>query len=110
MDNLTHALIGIIAAETAIAWRSQKHKDISFRLRRYLWFASAAANNIPDVDFIYSNISGPELGYLLHHRGYTHTFLAAPILGLSIVTGKQIRKSTRLNSSHEIPSRMPSSA
>ena len=27
-----------------------------------------------------------------------------------IVTGKQDRKSTRLNSSHEIPSRMPSSA
>ena len=28
----------------------------------------------------------------------------------SIVTGKPDRKSTRLNSSHEIPSRMPSSA
>ena len=39
-------------------------------------------------------------------------FLKLPVLGKigRIVTGKQDRKSTRLNSSHEIPSRMPSSA
>ena len=37
-------------------------------------------------------------------------YKAMQLKRLGIVTGKQIRKSTRLNSSHEIPSRMPSSA
>ena len=46
------------------------------------WLVSAAANNLPDLDFVYVAITGGRLGYLLHHRGHTHTLGAAPILAL----------------------------
>ena len=62
---------------------------------------------------------------LLHHYTGSHAgepfilqpwqqFIVVAVYGFydkqGIVTGKRDRKSTRLNSSHEIPSRMPSSA
>jgi inner membrane protein len=36
-------------------------------------FCSIAANNMPDLDFLYSGVTEGKLGYLLHHRGHTHT-------------------------------------
>ena len=39
---------------------------------------SAFANNLPDFDFVYTGITQPaRLGYLLHHRGHTHTIPVA---------------------------------
>lgn len=82
MDNVTHALIGIGAAELLITTRP---KTLS-RARVPLWIASAAANNLPDLDIVLSwgGKSG-RLDSLLHHRGYTHTVLLAPFQGLLLL-------------------------
>ena len=33
------------------------------------------AANLPDLDLLYTGITPPPLGYLLHHRGHTHTLV-----------------------------------
>lgn len=46
------------------------------------------ANNAPDLDFVYVGVTGGRLGYLLHHRGHTHTVAAVlplALLGLCLV-------------------------
>ena len=43
---------------------------------------SALASNAPDLDFLYRGITPGRLGYLLHHRGHTHTLLATVPLAL----------------------------
>jgi len=58
-------------------------------LRAAAYFVSALANNLPDVDIVYTWITRPRpLGSLLHHRGHTHTLLlsalGAWLLGLAI--------------------------
>ncbi len=58
-------------------------------LRAAAYLVSALANNLPDVDIVYTWITGPKpLGSLLHHRGHTHTlFFALPaawLLGMAI--------------------------
>lgn len=80
MDNLTHTLIGIAAAETLIAARRGGQEASSSRDRVRLWLASALANNLPDLDVAYT-WGGDRLDYLLHHRGHTHTLLLAPLQG-----------------------------
>ncbi len=70
MDNLSHCLVGFAIAEAASNGKKPRHKIP-------LYLASALANNIPDLDILYGNlITSGKLGYLLHHRGYTHTLLA----------------------------------
>jgi inner membrane protein len=55
----------------------------AFRTAAYA--ASAVANNIPDIDPIYTSITQPPpLGSLLHHRGHTHTLPVAWLLGLLV--------------------------
>jgi inner membrane protein len=41
------------------------------------WVLSAAANNFPDLDLVFMPLLPRPLGYLLHHRGHTHTLLFA---------------------------------
>jgi inner membrane protein len=74
VDNITHSLIGIAAAEP-LAIRSREN-----RVR--LWVASAVANNLPDLDVLYTWGRHDSLTYMLHHRGYTHTLLLAPVQSL----------------------------
>ena len=73
MDNVTHTLIGIAAAEP-LAQRRPSH-------RATLWVTSAVANNLPDLDVLYT-WGGDRLVYMVHHRGYTHTLLLAPAQSL----------------------------
>ncbi len=82
MDNLTHALAGLVAAETWIAL-SKRSSALAGRTRRLLLGASVVANNLPDADFVYTRITPGRLGYLLHHRGHTHTVVFALVLGLA---------------------------
>src|SRR5688500_3977633 len=78
MDNITHTLVGVALAEGAVRIRaSREKKKIDPRWARYAWFFSALANNFPDFDFLYASALGGKVGYLLHHRGHTHTFLLA---------------------------------
>ncbi|MBK8997727.1 MAG: metal-dependent hydrolase [Myxococcales bacterium] len=81
MDNLTHILAGLLSAELASRYRARRAEPKAEWVRA-AYFASALANNVPDFDFAYVGLSGPKLGYLLHHRGHTHTLLAGVPLGV----------------------------
>jgi inner membrane protein len=43
-----------------------------------------AAANAPDVDLLYTSITEEPIGYLLHHRGHSHTLPGLAALGLLI--------------------------
>jgi inner membrane protein len=83
VDNVTHTLAGLLMAESAVQVRSRREGPIhpSWRIAAYL--VCAVGNNLPDIDFVYAGIIPRPLGYLLHHRGYTHTVPAA--IGFALV-------------------------
>jgi inner membrane protein len=82
LDNVTHALAGMLVAEVVCTFRRETRPE----LRRAAYLLSALANNLPDIDGVYASwLTGPApIGYLVHHRGHTHTLLfallAAPLL------------------------------
>ncbi len=78
MDNVTHTLFGLLVAELVVT-RGRSEPALGFV--RSAYFVSAAANNLPDLDFLYARITPGKLGYLLHHRGHTHTLLVGLLLG-----------------------------
>jgi len=86
VDNVTHSLAGMLVAETALCWLPAR----AGRLRLAAYATSIIANNAPDLDFVYLGITGGPLGYVLHHRGHTHTLvLVIPmaLLTLGILKG-----------------------
>ncbi len=85
MDNLTHTVFGFLIAETAFAVRARRSAPVAASLRPALLWSSGFANNLPDFDFLYTSISGEKIGYLLHHRGHTHTLVAALPLGALVL-------------------------
>lgn len=81
MDNVTHALAGMVVAEVAVQRRGGRDAlPRSFPAVAYV--LSAAANNVPDLDLLYLGITEGRIGYLVHHRGHTHTFAFALPLAL----------------------------
>jgi inner membrane protein len=82
LDNLTHTLAGLVVAETWIALSPQR-AALAGRTRRLFLGASVVANNLPDADFLYTHITPGKFGYLLHHRGHTHTLALGLALGLA---------------------------
>lgn len=78
MDNLSHTLVGLGAAE--LLARSLPAEADPARQRgrhRLLLLACALASNFPDLDLLLTPLLAAPLGYLLHHRGHTHTLLFA---------------------------------
>ncbi|MGV3741014.1 MAG: metal-dependent hydrolase [Burkholderiaceae bacterium] len=78
MDNLSHSLVGLAGGELIHRCLPTEQDSEAMRLRRRLllfscWFAS----NFPDLDLVLTPLLPEPLGYLLHHRGHTHTFLYA---------------------------------
>jgi len=69
LDNLTHSLLGAALAEVA------RPRAASAPPRRLFAVAGVLAANLPDLDLLYTGITPPPLGYLLHHRGHTHTLV-----------------------------------
>jgi inner membrane protein len=69
MDNLTHSLVGAALAQAALPDGAAKPQ------RRLFLAAGVLAANLPDADLLYVGITPPPLGYLLHHRGHTHTLV-----------------------------------
>lgn len=76
MDNITHTVVGLgvgelvqrsLPAEPDVAGQHTRH--------RLLLTACAAASNFPDLDLFLSRLLPDPLGYLLQHRGHTHTLL-----------------------------------
>ncbi len=81
MDNVSHTLAGLLLAEAAVQVRLRRADALSPRFARTAHLISAAANNLPDLDSLYAGITQPRsLGYLLHHRGHTHTLPVALLL------------------------------
>jgi inner membrane protein len=76
VDNLTHSLLGGVLAELALPPAAER------ATRRVFFALGVVAANLPDVDILYTRITPPPLGYLLHHRGHTHTILGLVVQGL----------------------------
>jgi inner membrane protein len=76
MDNITHSVVGLGVGE--LIQRSLPPEAAEPRQKtrhRLLLTACALASNFPDLDLFLTHQLPPPLGYLLHHRGHTHTLL-----------------------------------
>lgn len=84
MDNLTHSLVGLALGELVDRALPPAPEPQRARTRRRVLLATGAlASNFPDLDLVLTPLLAPPLGYLLHHRGHTHTLLyALPQLAL----------------------------
>src|SRR5690348_7077129 len=83
MDNVTHSLAGLVLAEAAVRLRARRTLvEPSPRFRTIALVSSAIAANLPDADLLYSGVGGDRLGYMLQHRGYTHTVAIALVMAL----------------------------
>lgn len=89
MDNLTHAFVGAAMGEYALAARP------SSRTRSVFAYVGIVAASAPDVDVLYAGITEEPLGYLLHHRGHSHTLPGLAILGMLIWSGVLLLPSAR---------------
>ncbi|MEO7457885.1 MAG: metal-dependent hydrolase [Gemmatimonadaceae bacterium] len=78
MENITHSLMGATLAELALPRAATPSQ------RRLFFAAGIIAANLPDADLVYTRITAPPLGYLLHHRGHTHTVVGLIVLGMLI--------------------------
>jgi inner membrane protein len=76
VDNLTHTLTGAVIGELV------RPATASSRARVVFAVTGMAAANLPDADLAYTAITAAPLGYLLHHRGHTHTLPGLMGLGL----------------------------
>lgn len=83
MDNVTHTLAGLLLAEATTRLRTRRGEAPTEAGARRAWIVGAVASNLPDADQLYTGLTGGKLGYLLHHRGHTHTLPIALVLGLA---------------------------
>jgi inner membrane protein len=78
MDNISHSVIGLGVGEFVQRSLAPEADDARQQCRRrLLLFACWAASNLPDADLLLTPLLPDPLGYLLHHRGHTHTVLFA---------------------------------
>lgn len=86
MDNLSHALSGLAAGELLQRSLPAEPTPQAQGLRRRMLLAACAlAANLPDLDLILTPLLPAPLGYLLHHRGHTHTLLYALPQALALI-------------------------
>jgi inner membrane protein len=78
LDNITHSLVGVALADLAMGRRATKAQ------RPLFVGAGIIAANLPDIDIAYSRITPPPIGYLLHHRGHTHTVVGLGVLAVAL--------------------------
>ena len=78
MDNLSHTVAGLLAGELLHRSLPAEANAECHDLRRKVMLATCAlASNFPDLDLVLTPLLPAPLGYLLHHRGHTHTLLFA---------------------------------
>lgn len=78
MDNLSHSVAGLAVGELLHRSLPQEVDADRQRVRRrLLLFTCWAASNFPDLDLVLTWTLPAPLGYLMHHRGHTHTLLYA---------------------------------
>lgn len=54
---------------------ASKNPETQEKRRRLFLGTSVLGSNFPDLDLVLTPLLAEPLGYLLHHRGHTHTFL-----------------------------------
>lgn len=81
MDNVTHALSGLLVAELAARFASRGQRELP-SWRDAACLTSILAQNFPDLDLFLTGLTGGRIGYLVHHRGHTHTLVFALPLAL----------------------------
>lgn len=78
MDNLSHSVVGLVAGEILHrALPAETEPEFERSRHRLLLISCCLASNFPDLDLLLTPLLRPPLGYLLHHRGHTHTILYA---------------------------------
>jgi inner membrane protein len=78
MDNLTHSIIGLAAGELIDRCLPEEpNRERAQARHRLLLVTGALASNFPDIDLALMPFLSRPLGYLLEHRGHTHTLLFA---------------------------------
>jgi inner membrane protein len=78
MDNLSHSVVGLAVGELVHRSLSQEiDTSRQCKRRRLLLFSCWSASNFPDLDYFLTPLLPAPLGYLLHHRGHTHTLIYA---------------------------------
>jgi len=76
MDNLSHSVVGLAVGEFIHRSMSPEPNPEQQSVRKRLLLISCwLASNFPDLDLLLTHLLPAPLGYLLHHRGHTHTFL-----------------------------------
>ena len=90
VDNLTHAFLGAAMAECALP------RNASATARTAFIGVGVVGANAPDVDLLYNGIIEQPLGYLLHHRGHSHTLPGLVVLGILIWSGARLWPRARL--------------
>jgi inner membrane protein len=79
VDNVTHALAGALMGAAAVLVIERRTGGVSPPLRRAAVLLGVVAAELPDIDLVYAGqrLGMGSLGYLLHHRGHTHTVVFA---------------------------------
>jgi inner membrane protein len=91
MDNITHFVVGLGLGALIDRSLPAEANPLHGRTRtRMLLTIGCLASNFPDLDLLLTRLTETPLGYLLQHRGHTHTVLgalgeAALLLGLVYV-------------------------
>lgn len=76
MDNVTHSLTGLALGELIERSLPAESDPQRARVRHRLMLVSCwAASNFPDLDLVLTGMAPRPLGYLLQHRGHTHTLV-----------------------------------
>lgn len=85
MDNLSHSVAGLAAGELIHRLLPEEPQSGAQALRRRMLLTACwLASNFPDLDLLFTHLLPPPLGYLLYHRGHTHTLPYALPQGLLI--------------------------
>ena len=79
MDNVTHALAGCLLAAATITVVERRGVQLPLSFRSTASVVGIVTAELPDADLVYAGslLGMGKLGYLLHHRGHTHTMLFA---------------------------------
>lgn len=84
MDNITHGLAGALMGLGAA--HALERARPSPRVRGLCLALGIVTAELPDLDVLYSGslLGMGKLGYLLHHRGHTHTLVFALLAALAV--------------------------
>ena len=86
MDNLSHSLAGLAVGELIDRTLApEADARLASLRRRLLLVTSVLAANLPDLDLVLTPALPAPLGYLLHHRGHTHTVVFALAQALALM-------------------------